>query len=206
MPGKIDLFDAIYTMRAIRHFKPDPIPDSVLRAILEAACQAPSGGNRQPWTFLIIKKKENLERLHNLLLQGMAEEEEKAAQQGRKAAKSTFSRTLDEQSLANIPVIVMVLSSDRQDGVRSSEGPDNAIQNLLLAARAFGLGGVITFVHEHNEYGIRSEFGIPSERDIVAFIPLGYPDEHRGSRHGTKTRKLLEEVAFEEQWGNRITI
>ena len=136
----------------------------------------------------------------------MAEQEEKATRFGLKAGKSTFSRLLDKQPLTNIPVIVIVLSSDREDGVLNNEGPDNAIQNLLLAARAYGLGGVITFVHEHNEHGIRSEFQIPDGKDIVAFIPLGYPDGDRGSRHGTKTRKPLEEVAFEEQWGNRITI
>jgi nitroreductase len=206
MVEEMGLFEAIYTTRAIRRFKPDPVPDAVLRRILEAACQAPSGGNRQPWTFLFVRSNEGKHRLHDLILAGWRDQAEEARMAGSPEPGGSFLKLMHQQPLTNIPVLLFILSSDRADGVVRNEGPHNAIQNLLLAARAYGLGGVITFTHDHNEEAIRRELGVPDDRDIVALIPLGYPEGSPGQRHGPKRRKLLEEVAYEGRWGSPITI
>ena len=63
MTDEIGLFEAIYTQRAIRYFKPDPVPDEMIRRLIEAATKAPSGTNRQPWKFLVIKNAETKRRI-----------------------------------------------------------------------------------------------------------------------------------------------
>ena len=202
MAEDIGLFDAIYTTRSIRRFKPEPVPDDVLRKVLEAAVQAPSGGNRQPWTWLVIRSPEGKKRLHELVLEGRRKEEAAAA--GGPMPPNTFA-----DALPHVGAVVLVCTPQGGSNPRSV-GPAGAaypaIQNLLLAARAFDLGGVITLGHRWNEDAIKAELGIPGDQVIVALVPLGYPERIDGQRHGKKTRKPVEETAFAERWGQAIGI
>src|SRR5690606_8473404 len=114
----VGLFDAIYTTRAIRRFKPDPVPDELLRRVLEAAGQAPSGGNREPWRFFVIRKDEAKEELRELL---------------RNAAEKTGSDPANLLALTDAPVVIIVCAVEGTVRGPGSVGPFGqtypAIQN-----------------------------------------------------------------------------
>ncbi len=197
MSAEMGLFEAIYTTRSIRALKPDPVSDELVRRILEAACQAPSGSNSQPWRFVVIRSPEGKRQLDELVFQA---EQRRAGEQGVSAGR---------QSLADVPVIILVCA----DRAKSSWPPSvvgifgqtfPAVQNLLLAARAFGLGGNMTTSYKWMDAEIKAHLGVPEDMDTVVMVPLGYPDESRGARHGKKRRLPLEEIAYEERWGGPL--
>jgi nitroreductase len=199
---EVGLFEAIYTTRAIKRFAPDPVPDSLLRQVLEAACQAPSGGNGQPWRFVVVRSPEGKRNLEELMQRA---EQIRMAEIGVPNPSSAGRQPYNE-----VPVVIMVCSTQTQTGIPHAAGPFGstfpAVQNLLLAARALGLGGSITTNYRWGKDGFLEYLKIPEELDTVALVPLGYPDEAQGIRHGKKTRKPLETVAYEEEWGRPIKV
>ena len=213
MATEIGLFEAMYTMRAIRKFKPDPVPDDVLRRVLEAAGQAPSGGNRQPWRFMVIRSKEGKKKVSELALlaQQRAEDARSTGADrrpspapGAAGGGGTFA-----ESLVDVPVIIIVCAQRPVSEGPWSVGPFGqtypAVENLLLAARALGLGGTITTGYRWMEDEVKEWLGLPSNIDSTCLIPLGYPLGTDGQRHGKKSRKPVEELAYEEHWGKAIT-
>jgi nitroreductase len=194
-------------MRMIGRFRPDAVPDVVIREMLTAATQAPSGGNRQPWRFIYVRNHQGKQRLHDIIMIEWCKQAEERRAQGLEPERNTFVGLMETHPLTEVPLVMVVLSTDRRDGViGGEEGGNNAIQNLLLMARAHGLGGRITYAHLYNEEAIRSELGVPPDLDILAFIPLGYPLGVDGHRHGPKRRKPIEEIASEGRWSEAITV
>lgn len=191
------LGEAIFTLRAIRRLKPDPIPDEDLRAVLEAAIRAPNGGNTQPWRFLVVRDPALRTKLGVLYREawwakrrdeGIMGPEDLPDTPTRRAAM----RLADE--IGGSPVMVLVCAAAR--GHAAAESVIPAAQNLLLAARALGIGGTITTLHPTVEERVHALFGIPDKAQVVYCIPLGYP---RG-RFGPTTRKPLGEVSAIDRW------
>lgn len=204
---QIGLFDAMYTMRAIRQFKTDSIPDPVLRQVLAAAGQAPSGGNRQPWKFIVIRSTEGKAQVASLI----------TTMQERAAAGRPVSSPAGPPApapdfaglLRAAPAIVIVCAI-----APAAEGPGTvgpfgqtfpAVENLLLAARAFGLGGNITTGFRAMEKEFREYLQIPENLTPTCLIPLGYPSGEGGNKHGRKTRLPVEETTFAEKYGQPIS-
>ena len=170
------LGESIFTQRAIRRFKPDPIPEEDLRDILEAAIRAPNGGNSQPWHFLVVRD----EGLRTELGGGCTKRPggpsaRTRASTGPKTyprARATAARPCAlSGEFAHAPVVVMLCSTSR--GNTGSVIP--AAQNLLLAARAMGVGGTITTLHAQVDERAHRLFGIPEDVQIVYCLPLGIP-------------------------------
>ncbi len=192
------LGEAIGTLRAIRRLRPDPIPEDQLRVILEAAIRAPSGGNAQPWRLIVITDPATRARFAPLYREAWWA---KRADQGihgpedipatDRVARSAM-RLADE--IGGAPVIVLLCATSRGEGVVGSVIP--AAQNLLLAARALGIGGTITTLHPSVEERVHDLLGIPASARIVYCLPLGYP---RG-RFGPTTRLPLAEVSARDRW------
>lgn len=191
------LGEAIFSLRAIRRQKPDPIPDEDLRAVLEAAIKAPNGGNEQPWRFLVVRDAELRSKLGELYREawwakrrdeGIMGPEDLPDTQVRRSA----ARFADE--IGNSPVIVLLCATARGAGAANSVVP--AAQNLLLAARSLGIGGTITTLHASVEERVHELFGIPDDAQVVYCMPLGYP---RGN-FGPTTRKPLGEVSALDHW------
>jgi nitroreductase len=196
-----DFFDVIYSTRAIRRFKPDPVPQDLMRRVIEAATQAPSGGNTQPWRFLVVRDPAIKAKLGDAYLRGFSDYSGKSADQLR--AETTESPNADlAVHFGEAPVVVVVCAEFRPSpgdstgmvGQPSSLYP--AVQNMLLTARALGLGGVLTTNHRFYEKDIKAALGIPDNVVIFTMVPMGYP---RG-RHGPKTRQPVEEVSFSDRW------
>ena len=192
--------EAIFTQRAIRRLKPDPIPESDLRTVLEAATRAPNGGNSQPWHFVVVRDAGLREKFGPLYREAWWA---KRADSGYHSpedlppAYRAAMRLADEIGAA--PVIVLLCATSNGPGPMGSVIP--AAQNLLLAARALGIGGTITTLHAQVEDRVHAMFGIPETAQIVYCLPLGYP---RG-RFGPAKRKPITEVCSYDNWDNALS-
>ncbi len=202
----MELFEAIHTLRAIRRLKPDPIPDDVLRQILEAAIRAPSGGNRQPWFFVAVRDADKRKAISDIWHTGYQKLLEipyygDAASGGGSEAEQRMMRSVAymAEHLHEAPVhLVVCMDTDGQPpafGHGSSIYP--AIQNLMLAARALGVGTVLTTIHRYRDAELKALLSIPEHIVTAAVIPMGYA---RG-KFGAGPRKPLDEVAFIDSWG-----
>lgn len=201
----MDVFEVINTTRAMRRLKPDPVPDEHIWKVLEAAIRAPSGGNRQPWSFIVVRDDETKRQIGGWYLE--------AWNAAYGAVKDTV--TADEQSarmyssadwlanhLAEVPVFIIGVV--RTGGVGTSPSGSYiypAIQNLMLAARALGLGTTLTTLHRAHEADVQNLLGIPEGWETMCLIPMGYPK----GKFGIGARKPVEEVTHWEKWGETKT-
>ena len=203
-----DLLTGLATTRAIRRIRPDPVPDDDLATILWHATRAPSGSNRQPTRFLVLRDGPSA-RAAKALLGGAfragwdtkARAERYGAGSGadpdsRKARQAAaMARFVD--GFEEIPVVVLAtLVPHRAPDLSLGASVYPACQNLLLAARALGYGGVLTMWHAPVEPALRSLLSIPPEVVVAATIPLGRPEGH----HGPVRRRPVGEVVFEDSW------
>ena len=207
----MDVLEAIYPTRAMRRVKPDPIPDDVLRAIVDAAVRAPSGGNQQGWSFVLVRDPEKRRRLQEIykplidsLFQpggpyaGLLEVEDAEQRQANQRMRNSALYLGDH--MAEAPVIVVPCIRGRGRDLSSGASIYPAVQNLMLAARAFGIGSALTTIHRQREDEVRALLGIPEDVQTAALIPLGYP---RG-RWGVGRRRPVEEVVYADTWGERF--
>jgi len=204
--GDVGLYEGLTTTRAIRRFTDEPVSDEDLAAILFAATRAPSGSNRQPFRFLVLR--EGAEEAKALI--GSTFRSSWAAMSRGQYARLTVEA--DPTSAAyragqamqrfvdgfeRIPVVVLpVFIPYRGTDITSGASIYPACQNLLLAARARGLGGVLTMWHGAIEAQLKTMLGIPEEAVIAAVIPIGHPE---GS-HGPVRRRPLAELVHEDRW------
>ena len=192
----MSLFDAIHTQRSVRHFSTKPVDEELVDAILEAAIRAPSAGNRQPWHFIVIRDREAKRRLGQWYLDSWRH---MVAAIGDAASESYRSGGDLARQMKDIPVLILACVNQGASTMGSSIYP--AVQNLMLAARALGLGTVLTTNHMRFEQEVKAFLGIPEDVDTAALIPIGYPVE--GVRFGGSRRKPLTEVVFYDRWGRQ---
>lgn len=194
------LFEAIYTTRAIRRFKDKPVPLNLLRKVLDAANQGPSGVNNQPWRFVILRNEQQKKIVAGLYEDGFFQNRGQDA----RLTEDTNPSVHLALHMAEAPVIIVATTyiSNRHGVAKLSAFASSypGIQNLLLAARALGLGGTITTNHILRHDEIKAVLELPEDRQIVALIPLGFPDQP----HGPKTRNPVEQVCFSEIWGQKF--
>jgi nitroreductase len=198
----MDLFEAIGTQRAMRRLKPDPISDEELWTILDAAVKAPSGGNRQPWNFIVIRDPETKRKIAEHYLDGWNRiygPFREFALADPATARTYRSADHLARHLAEVPVLV--LATVQRNAIAPGSPPGAsiypAVQNLMLAARALGLGTTLTTLHQEHEAEVKRLLGIPDEVETMALIPIGRP---RG-RFGPPSRLPVEQVTYWDRWG-----
>jgi nitroreductase len=206
----MDFFDVVTTQRAIRRLKPDPIPEAVLRQILDAAICAPSGGNRQGWSFLVIRDAATRVRLGELYREAWDELMKVpyyagAANEpaGSRAGKMLASARHLAEHLGEAPVLVLAciaLDPGVKPTLTTGASIYPAVQNIMLAARAHGIGSCITTIHRFRDAQVKALLGIPADVETAALIPLGYPL----GKFGRPPRRPLGEVAFADRWGQPL--
>ena len=204
----VDLLEGIATTRAIRRIKRDPIPEQDLARILFAATRAPTGSNRQNARFLVLRDGDRAREAKALLGQSFraswaAKRTEDGYDRGSAVEDGTpkgrTARALQHfvDHFEGIPVVVLpCLIRHRPPNPYEGASIYPACQNLLLAARALGYGGVITMWHQLVEAELRKLLGVPDNVAMSACIPLGRPE----GRHGPVRRRPLGEVVFDDAW------
>lgn len=198
------LYEGLITTRAIRRYRPDDIPDDDLNAMLFAATRAPSGHNRQPFRFVVVRRTPETSELRAVLTRAYQEawsssrDEPDAADTSRRARMArTMSHFVDH--IGEAPVIVFAcLDQDvRNADLSAGASVFPACQNLLLAARALGYGGVMTNWHHRAAAELATLLGMPDHATIAATIPLGRPV----GGHGPVRRLPLPQLVFQDRWG-----
>ena len=170
----MSLGEAIFTQRAIRRFKPDPIPDEDLGHILESATRAPSGGNRQPWHFVVVRDanlRAQFAPLYHEAWWAKRRDEGIGGPKDIPAGLQPAMRLAEE--IGQAPVLVLVCATSKSTGAIGSVIP--AAQNLLLAARALGIGGTITTLHPQVEARVHQLFQYSRDSADRLLPPPGVP-------------------------------
>ena len=216
--AEIGLFDAIYTARAIRHLKPDPVPDEVIEKVIDAGIRAPSAVNYQNWLFVVVKDRALREQIGSLYREAgdriSKEYSARLADRPGHMSDDKFRRLMSgaaylREHLGEAPVLLFAClaarNADRAMAGASGSAPTMtqrtasasiypAVQNMILACRAFGLGTVLTTLHTFMEDEIKALLGLPAEVTTYALLPMGYPQE--GYKHGPVKRMPVEKVTF----------
>lgn len=177
----MDFYKVIKTRRSVRNYKPDSIPEEVLKKVLEAARIAPSGSNRQPWQFIIIKDPEIKNKMVKLC-------------EG-------------QRFVSQAPVLIVACGKNIHYNRGHWMGDYSvivdvaiAVDHLTLAARAEGLG--TCWIGSFDNEGIKKFLEIPEDVNVVALTPLGYPENPDVFKEDTD-RKPLKEIIFYEKWGKK---
>ena len=205
----MDVFEALYTTRAMRRVKEDSIPDDVIKSIMDSAIRAPSGSNRQDWKFLVVTDKKTREELADIYRETWDyyvksfyndSEDLGASSLKNKDEIETVKRISNSASwLAEnyhqVPLLVLAFS--RNDPTGSSIYP--AIWNLMLAARGHGVGTCLTTVMNFKTEDVYKVLNVPSDKGwtLNATITAGYPL----GKWGVAARKPVEEVTYLNKWG-----
>ena len=204
----MDFFDAVTTQRAMRRLKTDPIPETTLRQIMDAAICAPSGGNRQGWSFLIVRDAAKRTRLGELYREAWGELSQLPYYAGaaKEPADSPVGKMLASarhlgEHIGEAPVLILAciaLDPGTRASITTGASIYPAVQNIMLAARALGIGSCITTIHKFRDPQVKELLGIPADVETAALVPLGYPL----GRFGRPPRLPVREVAFADRWGH----
>ena len=198
----IGLFEAIYSTRALRRLRPDPLPDEVLFQLLDAAIRAPSGQNVQDWRFVVVTDPEVKRRMQTWAEEGWSRYQPRYAEDPALMEQLPRTQRLSLKSVEHLvrhlgeaPAIVVVCGlRGRHSTPGGSAFP--AVQNLLLAARSLGLGASIFNLPLAHVGELMEALDIPESNQIYCLIPLGYPED----RHGPVRRKPIKGVVFWNRW------
>jgi nitroreductase len=207
----MDIYEALYTTRMMRRLRPDPIPLDTQARILDAAVRAPNGGNTQRWHFVAVDDPALKSRFAELFRKSRALEYEKfrtgqgpmvaAAPGANPAAHAETMRRIKSSGdylsdhFEEVPVLLFVFAIDDLGGANIYP----AIWSILLAARAEGVGGVMTMVLNNFREEVNELLGVPAEQGwkMSAMLTLGYP---RGKWGVAANRRPVHEVSSRNRW------
>lgn len=197
------LLEGLRTARAIRRLRPDPVPPELIRKVCEAGTFAPSGGNRQPWHFIAVTEAERrawvATRYRKAFHAYIAEALEAAkAPDFPDATRRNIHAALHlADHLHEAPVHLFVAGYSRR-GQEQAQALFPAVQNILLACRAVGLGASLTTVHRAFGEEIDAWLGLPEKQPSCALIPIGWPL----GKFGRPPRRSVDEcLSFERYAG-----
>lgn len=209
------IFEVMFSTRSMRRLKPEPVPDEVIYKILDAGIRAPSGGNNQHWRFVVVKDPQVKQEVQRIYHKGWSEVQ--AMYRTRTAPahmeEGKFRRLLDTaaylaEHLAAVPVLLFACLKERPMPPQlaaklarlSGSSIYPAVQNILLACRAQGLGATLTTVCSLYEDEIRAVLQLPNDISTYALLPIGYPQ----GKFGPVKRMAVEEVTCVDQWGTPL--
>lgn len=214
----MDLFEALTTTRAIRRFTTEPVTDAEITRCIEIATQAPSGGNIQPWQFLVVTDVDTKRAIGDVYRRAYDRYEpallavmppfrtpEDEAVFGR---MMRASRHLADH-MGEVPAMVLVLMPRISMSLRDAGGELDvgtpfasvypAVQSFMLAARGLGIGTTLTTVYRIHQDEVRALCGVPDRYEIVALLPMGRPQ----GRFGVGRRRPAEQVTHWNRFGTK---
>ncbi len=171
----MDIFEVLFTRRSIRKFTAEPVSDAHVQRMLEAAMAAPSAGNSQPWRFIVVREKETMQAI---------------------AARNPYAQMAKDASVCI--VVCADLQAEKYPGYWQQDC-SAALQNMLLAGRALGIGTVWTGVYPDEERieAFDTLFSLPKHAHVLGVVVCGHPDQPFKARDTFAPEKI-----FNETWGN----
>ena len=208
MEAGTDIFEIMHTMRAMRRLRPDPVPDELIAKILLAGAAAPNGGNSQRWRFLVVKDakiKQAIQVYYKRAYDEVRGPEHAASPPPPGSDAARFARQhraveyltdhFHEAPVWIVPCFKAGSAAAAPHAVGASIYP--AVQNMLLAARALGLGATLTTRHLFYEKETEALLGLPADFHSYAILPIGYAM----GRFGPVGRGELADFVYQDQWG-----
>ena len=209
----MDVFEALYTTRAMRRVRPDPFPSDVQASILDAAIRAPTGGNAQNWRFLLVDDAEVIARLAPLYKAGIdslwvtlyADRVAWAAEDPDDPERQAFLRVQRSAQWAadNFTTYPLLLFGFAQhDPTGGSIYP--ALWSAQLAARAHGVGSTLTAVLLFADGEVKEILGVPADEgwNQAGCVLMGYPT----GRWGVAERQPVQQVSYRNRWGEPLGV
>jgi nitroreductase len=202
------LEEAMRTQRSIRRLKPDPVDDSLVLHLIELALKAPVGGNRQNWEFIVVRDravKEQLGRLNRIAFGIYGRIGRRMMRDNPRMLRILDAVDWQARNFADIPVVVVACLRGARPPVPAIAAMSYygsiypAVQNLLLAARAAGLGAGVITLPLWSTLLARRALGLPRNVKPCAVVPVGWP---RG-RYGPTTRRPVGTVVHLDRYGNK---
>ena len=210
MSGSTDVFEIMSTTRSMRRLKPDPVPDDLIRKILEAGSCAANGGNTQRWRFLVLKDPAIKKAVQVWYKKAFDEVvgpryASSAPPPGVTAERYHRQHAAVEyltEHFHEAPVWIVACIADTAPPTRSSGASIYpAVQNMLLAVRALGLGSTLTTRHLLYEREAEAAMGLPEGVHSYAILPIGYPI----GKFGPVGRGSLADIVYQDKWGQKYT-
>ena len=173
-----NLINFLKRLRAVRQFRPDPIPQEIVDAVLEVARWSGSASNKQPWEFVVIRNKETLRVLSKV---------------------EGFASHLAGASVG----IVLVMAGENGQVEQETFDEGRLSERIMLAAAAYGLGSSIGWFRRSGMTDAKAILGIPQERLVRTAISMGFPDEEarRARPKPAHARKALSHTVHDERYG-----
>jgi nitroreductase len=215
----LDVEEAIFSTPAMRRLKPDPVPDEVIWATIDAATRGPSSGNTRRWNWIVVRD-ETIKRVvgewyreaWDQLKPGRRERLRRFATRVRGGESPIDTALIHDpnyrsgeylaHNIAQAPAWVFAVLRGISGQPSLIDGADifGAVQNLMLTARKYGVGSTLTMLHRQRERDVARILGLPSDARPIALIPLGYPSS--GTFH-TPRRPPVESVTHWDHWGTQ---
>ena len=205
----LNVLEALHSTPARRYLSTKEIPDRIIWDLLDAAIRAPSGGNSQEWNWIVLKDQEKKDQISEWYREGwqLAYGIRRQAIMDQSDSSDTLGprNYLSAEYLANhiheapIWIIGTLRNTSNSGNPRAGSSIYGAIQNLMLAARAYGIGSTLTTLYAGHEEDVKHLLGIPDDAMTMALIPLGYPKKGKWSQ---PKRQTVEEVTHWDFWGN----
>ncbi|WP_030442025.1 nitroreductase family protein [Actinoplanes subtropicus] len=204
---EITVLEALHSTPARRYLSPEPIGDDIIRKLLDAAIRGPNGGNTQRWAWIVLRDpavkaqiaafyREGWEKLYGVHRDFMLAQPESTGGQGPAnfRAGDHLAAHIEEAPVWIFPVLLGAAASTNPRLGASIYG---AVQQLMLAARAYGIGSTLTTLYSGHEAETRTLLGLPDDALTMALVPLGYPSRGRWTE---PKRRPLEEVVFNDKY------
>lgn len=174
----MEVYECIRSRRTVRQYKPDPVPEEVIRKILRAGRWAPSSSNSQPWNFVVVTSPETIARLAEIATQG--------------------------PFIAQAPLVIAIIMLP--DAPRPQLDAGRALQQMELVAWDEGLGTCFVGVRaEEQQVAVKKALGIPADYHLITLMPYGYRTGQPSGRPSVP-RRPMEEIAHSERFGVPYTV
>jgi nitroreductase len=201
-----DLFEIIGSTRSMRRLKPDPVPDELIRKILQAGAAAANGGNTQKWRFLVVKDPAIKKAVQVWYKKAFDEVvgpryATSAPPPGVSPERYARQQSAVEYLTEHYHEAPVWIVACLEDGLNPTRGAGSsiypAVQNMLLAIRALGLGSTLTTRHLIHEKEAEAALGLPPGVHPYAILPVGYPM----GKFGPVGRGKLSDIVYQDKWG-----
>jgi len=206
-PQVLPVIEALHTTPARRYLSAEPISDEIVRALLDAAIRGPNGGNIQRWAWIVVRDPEIKSRIAGFYREGWETmygvhreamlsrpESSDGAGPANFRAGDHLAAHIEEAPVWIFPVL---LGAAKSGNPRLGASIYGAVQQLMLAARAYGIGSTLTTLYSGHEAEVRELLGLPEDALTMALIPLGYPSRGRWAQ---PKRRPLDEVVFYDRY------